>query len=150
MGVKMMALHLWEMTGDEPFCAYQLTGNGHRPGVDVLIRHPEPKYLRARPDWLRVDRRSVQGSIEPPAACLVQLHPAAEGPTSTPTDQLLTGDDGRFELLVPPGDYLLRVWTEAGQVTEPRPLAVRGDLDALRVQVQVLTDRRPAHAVRGT
>ena len=133
LGVKMMALHLWEITGDEPFCAYQLTGEGSRPGVDVLIRHPEPTYLRARPDWLRVDRQSVQGSIEPPAACLVQLHPASEGPASTPTDQLLTGEDGQFELLVPPDDYLLRVWTAAGHVSQPRPLAVRGDLHDVRI-----------------
>ena len=89
-----MALHLWEMTGDEPFCAYQLTSGGNRPGVDLLIRHPEPHYARGRPDWLCVDRHSVQGWIDPRAACLVQLQPAAEGPSSTPTDQLLTDAPG--------------------------------------------------------
>jgi hypothetical protein len=129
MGVKMMALHLWELTG-----AYQLTGEGSRPGVDLLIRHPEPTYVRGRPDWLRPGRHSVQGQVEPPAARLVQLLPTAEGPTSTPTDQFLTNEDGRFELLVPPGDYLLRVWTAAGHVGEPRPLAVQGDLDGLRLR----------------
>jgi hypothetical protein len=133
-GLKMMALHLWEMTGAEPFCAYQVTGPGNRPGVDLLIRHPEPKYLRGRPDWLRVNRLSVQGSIEPAAECLVQLHPAAEGSASTPADQLLTDEDGQFELLVPEGDYVLRVWTAAGRVSKPRPLAVTGRVDDLRIR----------------
>ncbi|MGI9147818.1 MAG: hypothetical protein ACR2IK_14915 [Chloroflexota bacterium] len=116
-GLKMMAMHLWDITAEEPFSAYQLTGAGNYPGVDLLIRHPEPTYLRGRPDWLRVDRLSVQGTIEPPAECLVQLHPAAEGTTSTPADQLLTEEDGQFELLVPAGDYPLRVWTAAGHVS---------------------------------
>jgi hypothetical protein len=135
MGVKMMALHLWDMGGDEPFSAYQLTGAGSRPGIDLLIRHPVPTYLRGRPDWLRRGRHAVRGVVQSPGACLVQLQPAAEGSSSTPTDQLLTEDDGRFELLVPPDDYLLRVWTGAGQVSTPRPLAVTGDLDGLRVEV---------------
>jgi hypothetical protein len=51
--LKMMAQYLWELAGDEPFSACQLTGAGRRPGVDVLIRHPPPTYTRGRPDWLR-------------------------------------------------------------------------------------------------
>jgi hypothetical protein len=134
VGIKMMALHLWELIGEEPFCAYQLTGDGNRLGVDVLIRHPAASYLRGRPQWLRPGRYSVQGRVEPHAACLVQLLPAAEGPTSTPADQVMTDGDGQFELLVPPGDYLLRAWTADGLVGAQRPLAVHGNLGELAIR----------------
>jgi hypothetical protein len=133
-GLKMMAMHLWEITAEEPFSAYQLTGAGNYRGVDLVIRHPESRYEHGRPDWLRINRHSVQGVVEPPGEYLLQLQPAAEGTASTPADQLLTEEDGQFELLVPAGDYLLRVWSAAGHVSEPRPLAVRGDLDDLRIQ----------------
>jgi hypothetical protein len=133
IGVKMMALHLWDMTGQEPFSSYQLTGPGSRPGVDFVIRHPESRYEHGRPDWLRVNRHSVQGVVEPPGEYLVQLQPAAEGATSTPVDQLLTEADGQFELLVPEGDYLLRVWRGEGDKTEPRQIQITRPLDDLRI-----------------
>ena len=49
-----------------------------------------------------------KGTIAPPMSYLVQLHLAREGPAGTPVDQYLTGEDGAFELLAPPGEYLLR------------------------------------------
>lgn len=132
-GVKMMALQLWELVGEEPFCAYQLTGDGNRPGVDLLIRHPASTYARGRPHWLRPGRQSVQGRVAPRAACLVQLLPAAEGPTSTPVDQFLTDDDGEFQLLVPEGDYILRTWSASGGVGASHHLAVHDDLSDLTI-----------------
>jgi hypothetical protein len=135
MGVKMMALHLWHMTGEEPFSAYQLTGPGRRPGVDLLIRHSEPRYEHGRPDWLRIHRHRVQGVVEPPGEHLVQLHAAGEGPSSTPVDQLLTGPDGQFELLVPPGDYLLRVCSRERDAPETRQITVTRSLSDLHISV---------------
>lgn len=136
--MKMMAQHLWELADEEPFSMYQLTGEGRRTGIDVLIRHPRPSYARDRPDWLRQDgRRSVIGSVESPGAYLVQLHLASEGPAGTPVDQLLTGPDGVFELLVPSGDYLLRLWSPDERVVETRALAVQADIPDLRLRGDV-------------
>ena len=136
LGLKMMALHLWEITGEEPFCAYQLSSEGSRPGVDVVIRHPPPRYEHGRPDWLRVDGHSVCGVLEPPGECLVQLLPSTEGPASTPTDQLLTEADGAFELLVPEGDYLLRVWRGEGRPGTTEHLAVTRPIEGLIVRAE--------------
>jgi hypothetical protein len=110
-----------------------LTGAGRRPGVDLLIRHPEPRYEQERPDWLRVNRYSVQVVVEPQGEYLVQLQPAAEGPTSTPADQLLTGADGQFELLVPEGDYILRLWRREVEVGEPCHITVTRSVEDLRI-----------------
>jgi hypothetical protein len=133
--VKMMAQYLWELAGEEPYAVYQLTGPGNRPGVDLLIRHPQPSYTRQRPDWLRqADRHAIAGRIQPPGACLVQLHLAAEGAAGTPVDQLLTDADGGFELLVPAGDYLLRLWSATDErLTHTRPLTVNGSIADLRL-----------------
>jgi len=132
--LKMMAQYLWELTGEEPFSACQVTGQGQRPGVDVLIRHPEPSYRYRRPDWLRTSTScSLTGAVDPPDAYLVQLHPATEGPTSTPVDQVLTHLDGAFELLAPTGDYLLRLWAPDEQLVRSRPIAVRGPMTGLRL-----------------
>jgi hypothetical protein len=142
-GLEMMAGHLWRLTGEEPFSAMQLTeGPQFLPhgvrispvGFDVVIRHPEPSYQRGRPSWLRTaDRRSVRGAVDPPAAHLLQLHLAAEGPAGTPVDQYLTGPDGLFELLVPPGSYLLRLWSPEERVVEERVLTVGGDVQNFRL-----------------
>jgi len=133
--IKMMADYLWELAAEEPYSTYQLTGPGSRPGVDLLIRHPRPTYTHQRPDWLRqADRHAVAGQVEPSGACLVQLHLAAEGAAGTPVDQLLTDADGRFELLVPAGDYLLRLWSAADErLILSRPLTINGSLADLRL-----------------
>jgi hypothetical protein len=131
-GLRTMAQHLQEITNEEPYSSCQLTGEGQLSGVDLLIRHPQPRYQRGRPDWLRSsDRLAVQGAIQPAGEYLVQLHFAAEGWAGTPTDQLLTPDDGTFELLVPPDRYYLRVWSSIGQVVETRPLTVQADIRGL-------------------
>jgi hypothetical protein len=122
-----VAQYLWELTDEEPFSAYPLTGAGRRPGVDVLIRHPPPVYMRGRLDWLRTTSScSLRGSVDPPGAYLVQLHPATEGDTSTPLDQRLTDAEGEFELLAPPGDYLLRLWAPDERLAAARSIAVHG------------------------
>jgi hypothetical protein len=99
IGVKMMALHLWDMTGEDRWA----------------------------------NRYSVQGVVEPHGEYLVQLQPAAEGPTSTPADQLLTGADGQFELLVPEGEYILRLWRREGEVGEPCHITVTRSVEDLRI-----------------
>jgi len=58
---------------------------------------------------------------------LVQLHLAREGPAGTPVDQYLTGEDGAFELLAPPGEYLLRWWSSDEQVVGERPLTLSNE-----------------------
>ena len=132
--LKMMADYPSELAGEKPFSAYQLTGAGRRPGVDLLIRHPEPRYEHNRPDWLRTpERRSVRGTVEPGAEILVQLQRAAEGQTSTPVDQLLTGADGRFELLAAAGEYRLRVWSSEEEVALERRLSVGAAVEELRL-----------------
>ena len=132
--LKMMAQYLWELTGDEPFSTYQLTGDGRRPGVDVLIRHPPPTYISGRPDWLRTPTACpLAGTVDPSGAYLVQLHIASEGPGSTPLDQVLTDAGGAFELLAPPGDYLLRLWAPNEQLVHTRPISLRGPIADLRL-----------------
>jgi hypothetical protein len=122
---KMMAQHLWDLVGDEPFSAYQLTGDGRRPGVDALVRHPMPTYENGRPDWLRQDGRvSVTGSVSAPGTHLVQLLLASEGGRGTPVDQTATRREGKFELLVPPDEYLLRFWGPDEQLVDSRLLRV--------------------------
>src|SRR5262249_1310095 len=131
---KTMAQYLWELTGEEPFSAYQLTGTGNRHGVDVLIRHPPPTYTRGRPNWLRTATAgSIAATIDPPGRDLVQLHLASEGPTSTPLDQFLTEPDGAFELLAPAGDYLLRLWSPDEHLVYTGPLTVHGQMAELRL-----------------
>lgn len=133
--LKMMAQYLWELTGEEPFSAYQLTGDGRRPGVDVLIRHPLPAYRHGRPDWLRTATAcALAGTVDPPGTYLVQLHLATEGPSSTPLDQLLTDTDGVFELLAPVGDYLVRLWSPNEQLVHTQLIAVRGPVAGLRLE----------------
>lgn len=135
-GLRMMAQHLAELADQEPLSVYQLTGPGDRPGVDLLLRHPAPRYTNGRPDWLRTpDRRTVRGVVDPAAEYLVQLHLASEGEAGTPVDQLLTQADGAFELLVPAGQYLLRVWSGAEQVVLRQELRIQDDGLELRLAV---------------
>ncbi len=127
-GFKPMAAWLWELSGEEPFSCYQQTGGLPQPWVDLVIRHPEPTYRNGRPEWLRTtDRSAVQGTIAPPMSYLVQLHLAREGHAGTPIDQYLTGEDGAFELLAPPGAYLLRWWSPDEQVVGERPLMLSSE-----------------------
>lgn len=133
---KMMAQYLWELAGEEPFSIYQLTQGIQPRGVDSVIRHPEPSYRNGRPDWLRTPEKcSVQGRISPIAEYLVQLHLASEGSAGTPVDQLLTTDDGTFELLVPPGEYLLRLWASNERVIEQQPLVVQANIRNLQLSI---------------
>jgi len=133
LGLKMMIDWLSESLNQEPFSGYQLTGTGTRPGVDLLIRHSDPTYTRSRPSWLRTPERvSVQGTVEPAVEYLVQLTPGLERGV-TPTDQLLTSSDGAFELLAPPGDYALRIWSKAGLLHE-RALSLETAMSDLRVK----------------
>jgi len=47
---------------------------------------------------------------------------------------LLTAADGAFELLVPAGAYLLRLWSPAGRVIEARPLSVAAGMSPLHLR----------------
>ena len=139
---QMMAQHLWQLSGDEPFSAYQLSprpaGGSWRPGgeVDMVIQHSRPSYERGRTDWLRKsDRTSLRGSVEPAGEYLVQIHLMSEGVEGTPIDQLLTRQDGAFELLVPEGRYLLRVWSGAGRIIWSEELQVAGDDGELAIRL---------------
>ncbi len=85
------------------------------PIVDGYIVHP-PFSARApghlRPAWvIGSGRLALSGSVTGLAKrrLLVQAYLAAEGFRSTPADQMVVEPDGRFELWVPPGDYLVRV-----------------------------------------
>lgn len=46
----------------------------------------------------------------------------------------MTDADGAFELLVPPGDYLLRLLSSDEQVVKERPLEVQSDIRSLQLQ----------------
>ena len=134
--VKMMADWLCEEMEQEPYSAYQVTGLGLRPGVDLVIRHPDATSFREHPSWLRTSKHlSVSGVVRPTEEYLVQLVPATER-GGTPADQLLTQGDGEFKLLVLPGNYDLRVWNESAGLVHERPLAVTTDVQRLRVSGQ--------------
>jgi hypothetical protein len=132
-GLKTMAMHLWGLTGEEPFSAYQVSGDGSRPGVDLLIRHPEPKSEQGRPDWLRIERHSVNGVVTGVGECLVQLLLLSEGADSTPVDQCMTESCGQFELLAPDGEYLMRVWTAPGNLLDVRTISLAGPCSDLLI-----------------
>ena len=100
------------------------------PVVDGYILHP-PFRERApgslRPPWLQgPGLLALTGTLggRVPAGTLLQAYPKAEGPDSTPADQMELDASGRFELRLPPGDYLLRALGEDGKVlleTTARP-----------------------------
>ena len=124
------------MNDEEKIAIYQLTQGIQPRGVDSVIRHPEPTYRNGRPDWLRTPEKcSVQGHISPIAEYLVQLQLASEGSAGTPIDQLLTTDDGTFELLVPPGEYLLRVWASDERVIKQQAMVVQANIQNLQLSI---------------
>ena len=175
---RTMALRLWQKTGLEPFCLFQLSDSldpdlsesplyrnlmldaasppdhpvvvrnrkGLYPALDALelmqrspsgapivdgyILHPpfrEHAPGSLRPAWLHgPGLLALTGTLgrRVPAGALLQAFPKAEGPDSTPTDQMELDASGRFELRLPPGDYLLRALGEDGKVlleTTARP-----------------------------
>ena len=91
------------------------------PLVDGYIVHP-PFVARApghlRPAWLLASSRQLTGSVAGGSGgpLLVQAFPAAEGYESSPADQMVAEPDGRFELRLPEGPYLLRVRDDKGAI----------------------------------
>lgn len=130
---KFMAQHLWELTGKEPYCAYQITGAGLQGGVDILIRHSLPKYINQRPDWLRTEHRaSIKGNFNSSGEHLIQLQPYDEGESSTPIDQILISREKEFELLVPRGKYLMRLLNSDDHVVKKQMLEVSSSIDGFQ------------------
>ncbi len=91
------------------------------PLVDGYIIHPPfagraPGHLR--PAWLLGLSRPLTGSVAgaPNKSLLVQAFPAAEGYLASPADQMVVEPDGRFELRLPEGPYLLRVRDDKGAI----------------------------------
>jgi hypothetical protein len=89
-------------------------------GVDAIVLHPpEPLETAAeRPAWLQPeDAAEIVGTVlrdeAPCEGCLVQALVEAEGELSTPADQVLTDEQGRYQLRVRAGRYRLRVWAPA-------------------------------------
>lgn len=119
---KFMARYLWDMVREEPYVAYQTTGVLEKAGVDVLIRHPKPRYIHGRPDWLRAKwlrgykRVPVKVAVDVIGTLLVQAQSRKEGPRSTPVDQIMTHGRNQVELLLPAGEYTMRILASDEQV----------------------------------
>jgi hypothetical protein len=98
-----------------------------RDGVDVTLFHPRSHYENGRPTWLRMNGlRSPfplpQEICGPAPRCLVRARSAAEGPDATPIDQILAEPGRPVALLLPAGEFALRVEDAAGKVLGERSL----------------------------
>lgn len=92
------------------------------PTVDGYIVHPPFRAKAAghlRPAWvMSASRRALTGSVSglKERRALIQAFPRKEGFASTPADQMIVEPDGRFELWVTEGDYLIRIRDGEGRV----------------------------------
>lgn len=95
-------------------------------GVDVTVFHPRSVYEAGRPTWLRMDGlRSPfplsDGICGPAPLCLVKARPVAEGTDAIPIDQIVvTAGKPVPALLLPDGDFVVRVEDAEGKLIEER------------------------------
>lgn len=86
--------------------------------VDLSIFHPRREPVNGRPGWLAADPMRRPAPVSFPAQdgpALIQAVPRAEGMGAVPSDQvLLTPAQTSATLYLRPGDYLIRLETEAG------------------------------------
>ena len=120
------------LVGDEPVALRGADGAFVVRGyaVDLQLWHPRTRLEDGRPHWLKLGgaRRPVPaGALPAGRPVLVQAFHAAEGPDAVPADQVLVeAGDPAPVLILPPGDFRLRVVGVDGAAGGERRLRVGG------------------------
>ena len=140
--LRWLALQLKEITGIDPLTIDQTQRVGDRTGVcvsnsdgsalptdrDIYIAHPPLAFERERPTW-RLARgqrfadipRALKNADE---RMIYEARYANEPDDAVPADRLLVDPGENIPLLLAPGRYRVRAWTEAGVWTASVPLTV--------------------------
>jgi len=128
--VRWMALQVKEITGLDPLTIDQTTFGADRTGVcasedgsdlsadrDLYVAHAPLSFERSRPAWRRargeifvaVPRALRHGDER----TIVEARRAGEPRDATPVDRVLIDRREDAPLLLPPGRYIARAWTQA-------------------------------------
>jgi hypothetical protein len=98
------------------------TENG-RGALDAVMVHVPPRADTARWDWLHAPAEERRALTPTCAACssgerlLVQAFPAGiDSADRVPTDQALCAAGSECQMVLPPGAYLVVVWSEASRL----------------------------------
>lgn len=140
--VRWMALQLREITGIDPLTIDQTSYVSDRTGVcvsnsdgsalptdrDIYVAHPPLAFERGRPTW-RLARgqrfADIPRALKNPDMRVIYEARAADDPDdAVPADRVLVDPGEDIPLLLAPGRYRVRAWTEAGAWTRSIPLAV--------------------------
>lgn len=140
--LRWLALQLKEITGIDPLTIDQTQRVGDHTGVcvsnsdgsalptdrDIYVAHPPLAFERGRPTW-RLARGQRFAEIpqalkRPDERVIYEARYAAEPDDAVPADRLLVDPGENIPLLLAPGRYRVRAWTEAGAWTASVPLTV--------------------------
>jgi hypothetical protein len=140
--LRWLALRFKEITGIDPLtidqttfvsdrtavCAMRSDGSALPTDRDVYVAHPPLAFERGRPTW-RLARGQRFAEIpqalkRPDERVIYEARTANEPDDAVPADRLLVDPGEDMPLLLAPGRYRVRAWTEAGAWTASVPLAV--------------------------
>lgn len=97
---------------------------------DVQIFSPRTRYVQGRPDWLLMgDQRQLQplpaNICENRPPCLVQAFVKDDAPLALPLDQFMVQTQAPAALVLPRGNFRVRVLDAAGKELKSYPLVVK-------------------------
>ncbi|KAF0180482.1 MAG: hypothetical protein FD160_1761 [Caulobacteraceae bacterium] len=140
--VRWMALQLREITGIDPLtidqtsyvsdrtgvCAFNSDGSALPTDRDIYVAHPPLAFERERPTW-RLARgqrfadipRALKNADE---RVIYEARYANEPDDAVPADRILVDPGEDIPLLLAPGRYRVRAWTQDGAWTRSMPLTV--------------------------
>ncbi|MDX2235608.1 MAG: hypothetical protein NW200_14010 [Hyphomonadaceae bacterium] len=141
--VRWMARRLKDILGVDPLTIDQTTFTAARPGVcvtdaaggvlprgrDLHIAHPPLTFDRQRPTWrddtgaraVEIPRRLQRANER----IIVEARAFSDPPDAVPADRVLVDPGESIPLLLAPGRYKARAWTQDGKVSPDVTLTVR-------------------------
>jgi hypothetical protein len=157
--VRWMALQVKEITGIDPLTIDQTTYAADRDGLcagpdgqplaadrDLYVAHPVPAFERNRPTWRRA-RGEVFATLpralqRPDTRSIVEARRQGDPTDAAPADRLLIEAGEEIPLLLAPGRYTARVWTEARGWSANVALTAAAPRAAPRQESKARTPRR--------
>jgi len=155
--VRWMALQVKEITGLDPLTIDQTAFVAERDGVcagpggqvlsadrDLYVAHPTPVFERNRPAWRRARGEifvTVPRALKRAGTrSIVEARRQGEPVEAAPADRILIDAGEDIPLLLAPGRYAARVWTEAAGWS--KDVAVTAAAPAQPQKAKAKTQRR--------
>lgn len=157
--VLWLAHRLKEITGIDPLTIDQTTYVAERSGVclsnsdgstlptdrDIYVAHSPLAFERGRPTW-RLARGQRFADIpralkKPDERVIYEARYASEPDDAVPADRILVDPGEDIPLLLAPGRYRVRAWTQDGAWTRSLPLTVAAPTPAAPQKAKAKTQR---------